>query len=190
MNEQNTTPAAVADIMSHRVVFAHIDHDVTEAARRMRDSDIGFLAVLDGDEVVGAVTDRDIVSRGVAKGVTGLDAAVQTVMTRHVVHCRADAAIESAIELMTTQRVRRLAVVDADNELVGVLSLCDIVQAGQAVDADRLFRLLRALAAPMPTAKTPGPEDSTGGRARGSPRGEIHVYAEKPVIRRRAQPHV
>jgi CBS-domain-containing membrane protein len=85
---------------------------------------------------------------------------------------------------MTRQRVRRLAVVDDARELVGVVSLADLAML-DGTDGIGAARALRVISRPTDTAKRPAREDPTGGRARGSDAGILHVYAQRPRIRRR-----
>jgi hypothetical protein len=92
--------------------------------------------------------------------------------------------LEEAGGLMAQQRVRRLAVVDDDRELVGVLSLRDLARRTDAEGAAALAEVLRAISEPITTAKMPAREDPTGGRWRGSPAGMLHVHARRPCIRR------
>jgi CBS domain-containing protein len=170
----------VKAILSYNPVVAHVDDPQAEAANRMREADVGVLPVVDGDELVGVITDRDLVVRGMALGVDPASVSVADAMTRHVVSCRRSTSIEQAAGLMARERVRRLLVVDAARELVGILSLGDIARC---TDEDAMVvgaAAMREIARPM----TPSAEDPTGGRARGSPAGTLHVYAGRPRLRR------
>lgn len=174
----------VKEIMVRAPATVHVDQPLAEAAIRMHDAEIGVLFVVDGDELVGAVTDRDIAIRGIAEGREPGSTSIIEVMTRHVVFCREDESVCEAGAIMLRQKVRRLAVIDASREIVGVLSLSDLARAEEAekLDSTASAELLRAIAQPTSTAKAPGPEDPTGGRRRGSPPGVLHVYAPRPCI--------
>jgi CBS domain-containing protein len=174
---------AVGAAASRDLIVCHVGHALVEAARRMRDADVGVVFVLDAEELVGVVTDRDLVIRGLALGGKG-EHRVEEVMTRHVVSCREGASIKEAGAAMGADRVRRLAVLNRREELVGVVSLADLARspAGATVAAGAL----RAICRPLATAKMPGPEDPTGGHARKSPAGDLHSYGERPRLRRRA----
>ncbi|HUC67684.1 MAG TPA: CBS domain-containing protein [Stellaceae bacterium] len=175
--------ARVKEIMAREPVIVHVDHSLTEAATRMKEADVGALFVVDGDELVGVVTDRDLVIRGIAAGITPGSAPVIDTITRHVVFCHENSSLEDAAALMARQRIRRLAVVDDDRELVGVLSLGDLARSAD-VEPTALAAVLRAIGEPIAAAKLPAYEDPTGGRRRGSPPGSLHVYARRPSIRR------
>jgi CBS domain-containing protein len=174
----------VKQVMCRDPAVVHVDQPLVEAARRMRGGDVGALFVVDGDELVGMVTDRDLVLRGVATGRDPLAVAVIDVMTRHVVFCEEHCSLEEAGRLMARQQIRRLAVVDGDRELVGVLSLGDLARA-ETPPPIACAAALGAICEKTTTAKTPAREDATGGRRRGSPPGELHVYRQRPHIRRR-----
>lgn len=101
------------------------DRTIRDAAVLMEQSGIGCLAVLDAGELVGVVTDRDLVRRGLARGVPG-DARVDSVMSSPVVTISADADVHDAFRLFRQHAVRRLVVTRAD-QFVGVVSLDDFL---------------------------------------------------------------
>ena len=169
-------------LMSDNPVVMHVDHSLREAAARMRESGVGALPVVDGDELVGVVTDRDLVMRAVREG-KDPDAPVSEAMTRHVVALGEDASLGEASTAMIEHRVRRLMIVDRDRALVGMLSLADLARAGPE-GRELAAVALRVLSVPSPTAKTPAAEDPTGGRARRSTAGAPHVCAARPRLKR------
>jgi CBS domain-containing protein len=172
----------VERIMSSDPVVVHIEHSLAEAAHRMKETDVGALPVVDGAELVGFVTDRDLVVRGLSDPSIGLEAKVSDVMTRHVVCCNGQTGLGQAASLMTEQGVRRLVVVDQDRELIGILSLGDLARGDP--EGATTAPILRAVSRASEWAKTPGREDPTGGWARRSPPGVPHVYARRPAVRR------
>jgi CBS domain-containing protein len=91
----------------------------------MAAGDFGFIPVADGDRLIGALTDRDIVVRGVASG-AGPEARVLDVLSRDALVVRADDDLKVALDLMSSRQIRRLPVVDKDGRLVGVVSLGDL----------------------------------------------------------------
>jgi CBS domain-containing protein len=101
------------------------DRTIGDVAKLMSSSGIGTVAVLDGDTLVGIVTDRDLVRRGIARGL-GHDARVDGVMSSPVYTVSADADIHEAVATFGTHAVRRLAVVDGDR-FVGIISLDDLL---------------------------------------------------------------
>jgi CBS domain-containing protein len=116
----------VRDAMSDRPRAVSPDTPLSQAAELMESEDIGALPVLEGDRLAGMITDRDIVIRAVAKGKDPRGMPVREVATRDVVSVRPDENLSDALQLMATQQVRRLPVVDEDNRLVGVLAQADI----------------------------------------------------------------
>lgn len=101
------------------------DRPLAYVAKLMERSGIGFVAVLDGDRLIGVVTDRDLVRRGVAAGLP-LDARIDAVMSSPVLTIDADTDIHEAFATFRRHAVRRLAVVDR-GRFVGVLSLDDLL---------------------------------------------------------------
>ena len=118
--------AKVADIMTRSVATVQREETLQAAARRMREMDVGWLPVLDGKALVGMVTDRDIAVRGVAEGMVAQESRVADVMTADVIWCSADDAVEDVMAEMGEAQVRRLPVLDANKEVVGVLALADL----------------------------------------------------------------
>lgn len=96
-----------------------------EAARIMGDHCVGALLIMDGDRLVGIVTDRDIVIRGVAKG-AGPDASIDSVMTNPLVTIGGGSDVREAYELLRRHEVRRLPVVE-DDQLAGMLTVDDLL---------------------------------------------------------------
>ncbi len=118
----------VRDVMSNRPRCVSPETTVTEAAVLMESEDVGALPVLEGDELAGMITDRDIVIRAVARGKDPRGMPVREVSTRDVVTVRGDEDLSEALKLMATYQVRRLPVVDDGNRLVGVLAQADVAQ--------------------------------------------------------------
>ena len=129
----------IADIMTRSIATVQRDETLQAAARRMEEMDVGSLPVLDGKAVAGIVTDRDIAVRGVAAGMIPQESLVADVMTAEVRFCRADDTVEQAMAEMGDLQVRRLPVLDAKNEIVGVVSLGDLATR-QSAHTDETLR--------------------------------------------------
>lgn len=99
---------------------------VLDAALLMNEHRIGGLVVLQGNKVVGIITERDVLRRVVAKRVDPADVAVKDVMTTDVYVCGKDASIEDARNIFKNQRIRHLPVVDDHSRLEGMVSIGDI----------------------------------------------------------------
>ena len=115
----------IRDVMSKDVQVARPHDTLLEVAARMAAGDFGFIPVADGDRLIGALTDRDIVVRGVASG-AGPEARGLDVLSRDALVVRADDDLKVALDLMSSRQIRRLPVVDKDGRLVGVVSLGDL----------------------------------------------------------------
>ena len=129
------------DLMKTDVECVASNESVAEAARRMRDEEVGFLPVCDpAGRVLGAITDRDITVRLVTER-RSPDTPVQDLMTREVVACHPTHLIERAEFLMGRAKVSRIMCIDEDSgHLVGVISLSDIAQVEEGARASETLR--------------------------------------------------
>ena len=120
----------IGEIMSRDVEVARPQDSIQDVARRMKEIDAGAIPVCDGERLKGMVTDRDIVLRVVSEG-RSFDTSAADVMTAEVEYCYEDDDIAEAADRMAELQVRRLAVLDHDQRLVGIVSLGDIAQQGK-----------------------------------------------------------
>jgi CBS domain-containing protein len=116
----------IKDVMTRGVEVIHPDATLREAAEKMRRFNIGPVPVCDGDKLVGVVTDRDIVVRGVAMGHDPHSSRVSSVMSEDIESLPPSASLDEAAELMKDRQLRRLLVVDDAGRLVGIVSLGDL----------------------------------------------------------------
>lgn len=129
----------VSDVMTRGARTLELKASVVEAAQAMDELDIGALPVFDGDRLVGMLTDRDIVVRGVAQGIDLAQARLMDVMSAHVRCCYEDEEVAVVAARMAQTQIRRLPVLDRNDRLVGILSLGDVAvkgsrhQAGEAL---------------------------------------------------------
>ena len=100
---------------------------IVDAAKLMKGEDTGVAPIVDGDRLVGVITDRDIAIRGIAAG-KGSDGKVREAMTREVKYCFEDEDIAQVSRNMGEIQVRRLPVVNRDKRLVGIVSLADLAR--------------------------------------------------------------
>jgi CBS domain-containing protein len=116
----------VKDVMTPQVVYLPAETTLDEAARAMREKDIGDVVVTEGASLAGVVTDRDIVIRAVADGRDPASTTVGDVASRDLVMIGQDASPQQAAQVMRERAVRRLLVCDNDRRLVGVVTLGDL----------------------------------------------------------------
>lgn len=116
----------VSEVLTDDVETADPDTPLRELARRMRELSVGFMPIVDGDKLVGVITDRDIVLRGVSEAKDADTALAQDVMSREVVCCFQDETVEQARQLMAEHGLRRLPVIDRAHHLVGIMKLADM----------------------------------------------------------------
>ena len=129
----------IADIMTRSIATVRRDETLQAAARRMQEMDIGALPVLDGKAIAGMITDRDITVRGVAEGMIPQEALVADVMTEDVRFCRVGDTVEQVLAEMGDLKLRRMPVLDANNEIAGIVALADMATR-QSADTDETLR--------------------------------------------------
>ena len=117
---------AVQDVMIDDVLTIDADATIAEAAQLMRDGNVGVLPVVEDGRLRGIVTDRDLVVRGTADGAVPSLTRVAECATWDIVCARADSSIEDAMEVMADSQIGRLPVVDADNRVIGILTLSSL----------------------------------------------------------------
>ena len=127
----------VKDIMSTQVESVRPDASIQEAAQKMRSLDVGALPVLDGQDLKGMVTDRDITIRATAEGRDPKTTPVREVLSPELVSISEDQALEDAARLMQEKQVRRLPVLSADQRLVGIVALADVAAEGGKKEVTR-----------------------------------------------------
>jgi CBS domain-containing protein len=124
----------VRDVMTEQVTIVRPDAPLQDVARIMRDEDIGSVPVADNDTLVGMVTDRDIVVRGVANG--GVESTTaRDVMSPQIRYCLEDQSVDEALRDMGDLQLRRLPVVDRNMHVVGIVSLGDLSRGAQPAEA-------------------------------------------------------
>ena len=123
----------VQELMTTNVARVGLDDSLAAAAGAMWDADCGAVPVLDGGgRVVGMITDRDICMAAWSRNCAPAGIAVSAVMSWNPSVCRPTDTVHAAERLMREGQIRRLPVVDADQRLVGILSLADIARAAES----------------------------------------------------------
>lgn len=114
------------DVMTANPATVSEKDSIRDAARIMAREDTGVVPVVDGRKVVGMVTDRDIVVRLIAEGKDPSSARVNECMTKSVRSVKEDTPITEILSVMSSAQIRRVPVVNASDELVGIVSIGDI----------------------------------------------------------------
>ncbi len=116
----------VGDVMVRNVQTIDASMNLTQAAQRMRDSNVGMLPVVDGGRLKGIVTDRDLVVRGMASGVDPSSMRVADVATHSLIAARPDWPLQRAMDTMATHQIGRLPVIDESDRVVGIVTLSSL----------------------------------------------------------------
>jgi CBS domain-containing protein len=121
------------------------DTPVTELAKLMRDHDVGAIPIGENDRLIGMVTDRDIVCKGLAQdNFDARGATAHNVMTEAIHCCREDDVLAKAVRHMEELKVRRLPVINKSKRVVGILSLGDV---SHSAPADLLSEWVKSVSA-------------------------------------------
>jgi len=123
----------IREVMTANPTTVSDRDSIRDVARIMKDQDTGVVPVCDdGNKIIGLVTDRDIVVRLIADGKDALTAHVNDVMTKSVRKVHEDATVDDVLSLMSSSEIRRVPVVNKNDELVGIVSIGDIsTQSGE-----------------------------------------------------------
>ena len=120
----------IREVMTSDPVCVSERDSIREVARIMAREDTGVVPVVDGKKIIGMITDRDIVVRLVAEGKDPANAHVNEAMTKNVRAVKEDDSINDALNVMSSAQVRRVPVVNDQNEIVGIVSMKDLAESG------------------------------------------------------------
>lgn len=137
----------VKDCMTRDVLCAEPQTPLRDAAQMMQDADAGILPVVVGGKLLGVVTDRDLVVRGIARGL-GPDATVEQVMSQDTEVADEDDDLEEVVDRMSDLQVRRMPVCDGGSRLLGIISLADVVRSKPNKGPERAADALRGITQP------------------------------------------
>jgi CBS domain-containing protein len=119
---------SVQELMTSNPCSIDSDKSVAYAAKMMRDEDVGLAAIVEGNRLVGTVTDRDIAIRVVAEGKDPESTKVTEIASTELVTVAPQQGLDEALQLMAKHQVRRLPVVEEDGRLAGVVAQADVAR--------------------------------------------------------------
>lgn len=128
----------VGDVMTQRPRALDPKTPLIDVAKAMESDDIGSIPLVEGDRLVGIVTDRDIVIRAIAKGKDPSGMPAIEVSSRELVTVHPDDDLSDALQLMAQYQVRRIAVTADDDRLIGVVAQADVAREGKDKDTGHL----------------------------------------------------
>jgi CBS domain-containing protein len=118
----------IKDIMTKDIACVDTKSTAADAAKKMKDQNVGSVLVIEKNQLQGLVTDRAIATKAVAEEKDPRSVPVTDIMTRNVVGCSEDDDVFDALQTMGKNRIRRLPVVNQQSQLVGVVSMADIAE--------------------------------------------------------------
>jgi len=116
----------ISEIMTKEPKYIGLNQSLQEAARMLRDLDIGMIPVGDGVKLKGMLTDRDIVVRVVAEGIDPKNISIPEVMTPEVIYTYEDEDVEEAAKIMEEKQIRRLIILNREKDMVGIVAMADL----------------------------------------------------------------
>lgn len=134
----------VKDAMHAGVSWIDPGAPLSDIAEQMRKDDIGSLPVGEDDRLVGMVTDRDLVLRGLGGKDDPLHLTARDVMSKPIINCTANEDLEDAVRITERKQIRRLPVIDENHRMIGMLSLGDIAAKASASVAAETMRAVSA----------------------------------------------
>jgi CBS domain-containing protein len=129
---------SIKDVMTSNPCSIDADKSVAYAAKMMRDEDVGLAPIVEGDKLIGMLTDRDIAIRVVAEGRDPGQVKVRDVASKQVVTIDPQQDLDEALRIMAKHQVRRLPVVEEDGKLVGVVAQADVAREGDDKQTGKL----------------------------------------------------
>ena len=133
----------VKDCMCHNVVQATPDTTVTDVARLMDKNKVGCIPICRDNRIIGFVTDRDIITRGVACNKDCNTTKISDIMNINVIKITPDTELDYAIKVMAKNQIRRLPVIE-DNKVIGLLSLGDLAH-NEKVDSEEIGYIFKCI---------------------------------------------
>jgi CBS domain-containing protein len=128
----------IKDVMTSNPCSIDAEKSVAYAAKMMREEDVGLAPIVEGDKLIGMLTDRDIAIRVVAEGRNPDQVKVADVASKQVVTIDPQQDLDEALRIMAKHQVRRLAVLEEDGKLVGVVAQADVAREGDDMQTGKL----------------------------------------------------
>jgi len=118
----------IKDIMTKEIACVDASSTAADAAKKMKDQNVGTILIVDRDQLKGLVTDRAITTRAVAEDKDPRSVPVMDIMTKEIVGCSEEDDVFDALKIMGDNKIRRMPVVNDQDQLVGVVSMADIAE--------------------------------------------------------------
>ncbi len=128
----------IKEIVKKNLITCNINDGIYTLSRIMEEFDVGFIPIISEEKIVGVVTDRDIVIRGIAKDIND----IELIMSKDPIEIDCNASIESALNLFYQYKIKRLLVME-NGKCIGVLSINDLLRNNY--NTDTLFNTLKEL---------------------------------------------
>lgn len=135
----------ISEIMHKNPKCVTPDDTLINIAKLMKEGDFGAVIVKEGEKPIGMITDRDIIVRALANGENPTNLKAKQIMTKNLITCHAKDSLEDTAQKMGSNQIRRLPVLDEQNQLIGILSLGDIALSEKGKETGLCFKALEAI---------------------------------------------
>lgn len=142
----------IKDVMTSSCQWISPEASIQDAAKIMKDQDIGFLPVGENDKLIGTITDRDIAIKTAAAGQSPAAAKVRDIMTAKLYYCYDDQGVDDICQNMARMGVTRFPVVNRAKRLVGVVSYADLSASASPAVYIESEKQLKSISAPKKAA--------------------------------------
>jgi CBS domain-containing protein len=119
---------SIQEVMTSNPRTCSADGTIVEAARLMKDEDVGIIPIVDGEKLIGTITDRDIAVKLVAEGKDPQSTTVREIASTNLVTIDPQQNLDEALRLMAKHQIRRLPVVEEDGKLIGIVAQADVAR--------------------------------------------------------------
>ena len=123
------TVKQLLDAKGHQIWSIAPDATVFDAIHRMAEKEVGALLVMEGTTLVGIISERDYARKVILQGKASQATCVREIMTDQVICTHLDQRVEECMALMTEKRIRHLPVLGGESEVVGIISIGDLVKS-------------------------------------------------------------
>ena len=118
----------ISDVMTQNPSTVESNQTIVDAAKLMKTEDVGLVPIVEGQKLIGTITDRDIAIKVVAAGKDPQSTKVQEIASTNLVTVDPQQDLDEALRLMARHQVRRLPVVEEDGKIVGVVAQADVAE--------------------------------------------------------------
>ena len=131
INNKNGDIMNISDVMSKNLIVGKHDDSIKAISDLMQEFDIGFIPISKENKIIGVITDRDIVVRGIASGAKS-SSKIESYISPNIISCDVNESIDELLNIMKESRIKRVLITDLE-KVVGIVSISDILNEKNAL---------------------------------------------------------